>query len=96
MEEQDVTTENVKFALGVAIEWGSYAGSGAPVRIESLVSEGRLREAFELVETEAGPRPTADMYWLHMRDAAEGWASTSGLCSTGNATKRPTLRTRTS
>lgn len=96
MEDEDVETENLKYALGVAIDRGGYAGAGAPGRIESLVSEGRLREAFELVEAEAGPRPTADMYWLHMGLRRRGWVSKSALRTTGNATRRPRSRTRTS
>ncbi|MDP8908181.1 MAG: hypothetical protein M3N47_03495 [Chloroflexota bacterium] len=96
MEDEDIKTENVKFALGVAIERGSYADPGAPRRIERLVSEGRLREAFELVEAEAGPRPTADMYWLHMGAAAEWLGLDERAVFYRQRYERPRLRTRPS
>lgn len=72
MENEDSNAENARFSLATAIKHGSYTDPRASAAIESLVGEGRLREAFDLLEAEAGPRPTADMYWLHMGFAAEG------------------------
>lgn len=58
MEDEDVKAQNVKFALGVAIERGSYADPEAPGRIESLVSERRLREALWRPKLGVDRRPT--------------------------------------
>lgn len=68
----DKQADDVRFSLNVAAKRGTYPEPGTAEEVKRLAEEGKLREAFELVEATATENPKQDMFWLHMGFAAEG------------------------